>query len=116
MRRLHTSILILFLMVIVASLVYANTISKPHTLRDSFMIGNTVGDSFVRLYYTYSPPIANFIAEHDILRAIVRISLLPVAGVSWIALKTDPLSTVALMLIFISCFVGLVWFRRRYKE
>ena len=57
MRRLHTSILILFLMVIVASLVYANTISKPHTLRDSFMIGNTVGDSFVRLYYTYSPPI-----------------------------------------------------------
>jgi Na+/H+ antiporter NhaC len=59
---------------------------------------------------------ADFIAKHDRLRAMVRISLLPVVGVSWIALKIGPLSTVALMLIFMSCFVGLVYFRRRYKE
>ena len=94
---------------------------EPHVkilrdFRDRFLLGNTVGDSFVRLYYTYSPPIADFIAEHDSLRAMVRISLFPVVGVSWIALKIGPVSTVALMLIFISCFVGLVWFRRRYKE
>ena len=84
--------------------------------RDHFLLGNTVGDSFVRLYYTYSPPIADFIAKYDSLRAIVRISLLPVVGVSWIALKIGSLSTVVLMLIFISCFVGLVLFRRKCKE
>ena len=84
--------------------------------RDRFLLHNSVGKGFIRLYDTYSPPIADFIAKHDSLRAMVRISLLPVVGVSWIALKIGSVSTVALMLIFISCFVGLVWFRRRYKE
>jgi hypothetical protein len=84
--------------------------------RDNFMLDNPVGKSFVRFYYTYSPPMADFIAKHDSLRTVVRVSLLPVVGISWITLKIGPLSTVALMLIFISCLAGLVWFRRRYKE
>ena len=97
------------------------SLMEPHVkilrdFRDRFLIGNTVGKSFVSFYYSYSPPIADFIAEHDGLRAMVRTSLLPVVGASWIALKIGSLSTVALMLIFISCFVGFVWFRQRYKE
>jgi len=91
---------------------------EPHVkilrdFRDRFLLDNTIGNSFVRLYYTYSPPIADFIAKHDSLRAMVRISLLPVVGVSWISLKIGPLLTVTLMLFFISCFIGFVWFRRR---
>jgi hypothetical protein len=31
--------------------------------RDRFLFGNTVGDSFVRLYYTYSPPLADIIEK-----------------------------------------------------
>ena len=81
--------------------------------RDLYLMPHRIGRVFVHAYYKYSPPMADFIAKHDSLRAMVRISLLPVVGVSWIALKIGPLSTVALMLIFISCFVGLVWFRRR---
>jgi hypothetical protein len=97
------------------------SLMEPHVkilrdFRDRFLITNTIGNSFVKLYYKYSPPLANFIAKHDSLRAMVRISLLPVVGISWITLKIGPVSTVALMLLFISCFVGLVWFRRRYKE
>jgi len=97
------------------------SLMEPHVkilrdFRDHFLLGNTVGDSFVRLYYTYSPPIADFIAKYDSLRAIVRISLLPVVGVSWIALKIGPVSTMALMIIFIFCFVGVVRFRGRHKE
>jgi hypothetical protein len=84
--------------------------------RDFYLMPNRIGRTFVKAYYKYSPPMADFIAKHDSLRAMVRISLLPVVGVSWIALKVGPLSTVALMLIFISCFVGLVWFRRKYKK
>jgi hypothetical protein len=84
--------------------------------RDFYLMPNKIGRTFVKAYYKYSPPMAEFIAKHDSLRAMVRISLLPVVGVSWIALKVGPLSTLALMLIFISCFVGLVWFRRRCKE
>jgi PKD repeat protein len=94
---------------------------EPHVkilrdFRDRFLLGNTLGKIFVHLYYTYSPPVANFIAKHDSLRAMVRLSLLPVVGVSWVALKIGPVSTAALMLILISCFVGLIQFRRRYKE
>ncbi len=94
---------------------------EPHVkvlrnFRDRFLLHNSIGKGFVRLYNTYSPPMADFIAKHDSLKAMVRISLLPVVGVSWIAMKIGLLSTMALMLIFISCFVGLVWFRRRYKE
>jgi len=97
------------------------SLMEPHVkilrdFRDRFLLHNSMGKGFVRLYNTYSPPMANFIAKHDNLRAMVRISLLPVVGVSWITLKIGPLSTVALMLLFISCFVGLIWHRRRYKE
>jgi hypothetical protein len=97
------------------------SLMAPHVkilrdFRDRFLFGNTVGDSFVRLYYTYSPPLADIIEKHDSLRAMVRLSLLPVVGVSWIALKIGPLSTVALMLIFVFCLIGLVSLRRRYKE
>ena len=94
------------------------SLMEPHVkilrdFRDRFLLGNKAGKSFVRLYYTYSPSIADSIAKHDNLRMVVRIGLLPVVGISWIALKIGPVSTVALMLLFISCFVGLVCYRRR---
>ena len=94
---------------------------EPHVkilrdFRDRFLITNTIGHFFVKLYYRYSPPLANFIAKHDILRAIFRLCLFPVVGISWIALKIGPILTAAIMLFFISCFIGIVWFRRRYNE
>lgn len=50
---------------------------EPHVkilrdFRDRFMIGNEVGKIFIRLYYRYSPPVADFIVEHDSLRTMVR--------------------------------------------
>jgi hypothetical protein len=94
---------------------------EPHVkimreFRDRFLIGNTVGKIFVHLYYTYSPPIADFIAKHDSLRILVRMSLFPVVGFSWITLKVGPVLTFVFMLFFISCFMGITWLRRRYKE
>ena len=54
--------------------------------RDRFMLTNSAGKAFVRLYYTYSPPIADFISAHDSLRMIVRWSLLPVISFTWMML------------------------------
>ena len=84
--------------------------------RDNCLLANKIGQKFVRIYYKYSPAVADYIAKNEILRSMTRIGLLPIIGLSWIVLKIGPVSTMALMLIFISCFVGLVWFRRRYKE
>ena len=58
----------------------------------------------------------DFIKKHDNLRAVVRANLLPVVGISWIALKIGPVSTATLMFFVFFCFIGFVWFRQRYKE
>ena len=97
------------------------SLMEPHVkilrdFRDRFLLGNTVGKIFVRLYYTYSPPIADYIAEYDNLRAVVRISLLPVVGVSWIALKIGPVSTMALILFFACGLIGLVRVRNNFNR
>ncbi len=46
--------------------------------RDRFMITNRPGRALVRFYYRHSPPLANFIAERDWLRAVVRGLLTPI--------------------------------------
>ena len=81
--------------------------------RDRILLQNSIGKGFVGLYYTYSPPIADFIAKHDNMKAFIRISLLPVVGMSWVALKVGPLLTMAIILFFSIGMVGLVRIRRK---
>ena len=64
----------------------------------------------MRLYYNYSPPIANFIANHNSLRTIVRVSLLSLVGVSWIALKIGIVATMALMFFLVAGLIALIGF------
>jgi len=40
--------------------------------RDQVLLENTLGSGFVEAYYKLSPPVADFIAKSDFLRAIVR--------------------------------------------
>jgi hypothetical protein len=54
----------------------------PHVMvlrefRDSFLLTNSLGTKFVDLYYEYSPPIADFIAEHEAMRTATRFALTP---------------------------------------
>ncbi len=67
--------------------------------RDRILLPNRFGKSFVDFYYKYSPPAANFIAEHGDLRAMVRVALVPVVGISWITLKLGLGPTLLLMLL-----------------
>jgi len=39
-----------------------------------------------------------------------------IVSACWISLKIGPLFTSAIILMFTSCFAGLVWFRRGCKE
>jgi hypothetical protein len=91
---------------------------EPHVkilrkFRDNFLLNNSIGKAFVQLYYTYSPPIADFIAKHANLRAITRLSLLPVVGMSWVALKIGPVYSLALMFLLVSGLIGIVRFRKK---
>jgi hypothetical protein len=50
--------------------------------RDTYLLTNRVGQVGVALYNRYSPPIADFLRHHAILRGAVRLVLRPVITVS----------------------------------
>jgi hypothetical protein len=76
-----------------------------HDFRDRFLLTNPVGKAFVDLYYTYSSPVADFIARHDTLCLMVRWSLLPFVGMSWMTLNIG-LSVTLLLIGLLICFMG----------
>ncbi len=45
--------------------------------RDEYLLTNTPGRAFVAFYYRNSPPLADFIARHPVLRGITRLALTP---------------------------------------
>jgi len=86
----------------------ASQIKILKRFRDHFLLTNGIGKRFVRFYNTYSPPMADFIKKHDNLRAMVRFGLLPLIGVSWLAMKIGPVFTMVLMLFFSIGLIGLM--------
>jgi len=50
----------------------AQEIDILREFRDEILLPNGLGAEFVSLYYKNSPPIANFISKHEVLRTIVR--------------------------------------------
>jgi subtilisin family serine protease len=77
-------------------------------MRDHFLLTNSIGKSFVSLYYKYSPPMAKFIANHGNVKILVRLSLLPLVGISWLALKIGPLYTLSLLALFVFGLTRLI--------
>jgi hypothetical protein len=50
--------------------------------RDEFLMTNLLGRKFVELYYRFSPPMADYIREHETLRTAVRWMLSPLVEFS----------------------------------
>ncbi|MFA7059418.1 MAG: MXAN_6640 family putative metalloprotease [Pedobacter sp.] len=74
--------------------------------RDRHLLTNPLGQTFVNLYYRFSPPVADFIAQHDTLRLMVRLMLTPLV----FAVKNPGALGVALL---IAAFAILLAIRRR---
>ena len=50
--------------------------------RDAVLLPNSLGAEFVSLYYKTSPPVANFISRHEVLRTVVRVGFVdPIAKI-----------------------------------
>jgi len=58
----------------------AGKIEILRQFRDRHLLTNPMGASFVNKYYQYGPPVAEYIAKREWLKAIVRILLLPLIG------------------------------------
>jgi hypothetical protein len=50
----------------------AQEIDVLRDFRNEILLPNSLGSRFVSLYYRTSPPMADFIAHHNVLRTIVR--------------------------------------------
>jgi chitinase len=70
--------------------------------RDLYLMPFKIGRAFVKTYYRYSPPVAEFIVNHDILRTIVRWSLIPLIGLSWMLLHMGVAPTLIFLILISS--------------
>ena len=87
--------------------------------RARFLLDNVLGRTFVKLYNTYSPELAGFIARHSSLRAIVRLSLLPIVAISWLTLKLGLVLTMLLTILLmasISIAAAAVWRKKLNRK
>jgi hypothetical protein len=79
--------------------------------RDVYLMPHRIGQAFVKAYYIYSPQVIGFIADHDTVRTMVNWSLLPLIGLSWMAINMGALPTVLFLvagLIMVFAFIFAV--------
>jgi len=74
--------------------------------RDSYLLTNSFGQAFVAFYYRNSPPIADYIAKHDSLRAIVRLTLAPVVGAAYLTVNTTTVQKALILFVLIGLLFG----------
>jgi len=75
--------------------------------RDKYLLTNEAGKTFIKYYYKWSPPIADVIVKHEVLKIFVRASLTPLIY----AIKY-PVGATNVMLIFIF----FLWYAKFYRK
>jgi chitinase len=81
--------------------------------RDLYLMPHRIGRAFVNAYYRFSPPVANVIADHKTVRVVIRWSLVPLIGLSWMLLHFGAAPTgVLFVLMSTTLWVG---YKRRWK-
>jgi hypothetical protein len=80
--------------------------------RDRYLTINQPGRAFLDMYYEYSPPIAQYIANHNFWRFLVRWSLLPLVAMSWLSLTIGLLPTM-LVLSSLSGLAAFIFLKRK---
>lgn len=76
--------------------------------RDNYLLTNAMGKAFVKYYYQYSPPVADYIRENENFRTATRCVLAPVVY----AVKYMEWLILFMLLLIISTFIV----RRRVKQ
>ena len=76
------------------------------TFRDDYLLTNAPGRAFVALYYHCSPPLADLIARHTLLRVLTRLSLTPV-----FTAIAHPLIASVVLLSFFGAFLASLFHR-----
>jgi hypothetical protein len=83
--------------------------------RFHYLMTNAAGRALVRLYETVSPPVARFLAQHEWLKTIVRVALMPAVWFSSFMLQASYAAKMLALLAMAALSIGLVGYgiRRR---
>jgi len=85
--------------------------------RDKYMLPNEFGRKLVRLYYKYSPYIANIILKHKVLKVAVRTKLIPLIAFSYSMVHFGPIMTgVIFIFIFMLPFFLSMFHQRKLRQ
>jgi hypothetical protein len=93
----------------------ASEVQTFRDFRNAYLITHHWGRAFVRFYYRHSPPIANFIAKHESLRTLTRITLWPALAFAWTSLHLGALNAALLFatLLLLPLLGFQIYFNRR---
>ena len=91
---------------------------EPHVallrqFRDDILMQSDAGRAFVQTYYRLSPPLAHFIGQHAVARAVTRTLLWPLYGSAWLALHA-PFALGGIALALVGALAMLL--RKRKKQ
>jgi Divergent InlB B-repeat domain len=92
----------------------AGAIQTLRDFRDEYLLANPVGRALVSLYYSVSPPAAEFITEHPGLKPVVRAGLSPALAIGIMALETtrdEKIGIVSFLALTLAAVA--VWVMRR---
>ncbi|MDR3606165.1 MAG: hypothetical protein P4M08_02160 [Oligoflexia bacterium] len=101
----------------IANAAYGDTDAAPvqmlREFRDAILVHSPQGRAFVRWYYHWSPPAADWLRAHPVFRPLVLLLLLPVEALAWATLNP----ALSLSLLFVAgfgllCF-GVIFYGRR---
>ena len=79
--------------------------------RDRYLLSTAPGRKLVTLYYHYSPPVAEIIADNAPLKYLTRLLLLPLIGLSAFMLYANPIFGFVGFMGFVGS-IGFVWLKR----
>lgn len=71
----------------------AQEVRYLRAFRDRYLLTTAIGHKFVQLYYEYSPPLADYLRQHDGLRALTRVALTPFVALSKMLVSSQTLGT-----------------------
>ena len=89
----------------------AQEIEALREVRDTYLLNNAAGAAFVDAYYTFSPPLADFVARHPAAAAATRILLTPIIALAHVLWMFPLLVGVVLL-----AAAGYVARRRKYAR
>ncbi len=72
-------------------------VSILREFRDQVMMSSQLGRRLVGMYYIWSPHLADLVAEHEILKTMVRIVLWPIVALVFFLLKTGWIAKILLL-------------------